>query len=277
MGDTKGAQNAFDVLMRSNSTKRGTNKAKPVVGKHNTLLRVRKAQSAPVVQPDSKRQCTSGLTGGDSTQGPEHLPLSPCTSLPAPATASDSGCQQGCAPWLSAHSGGPVAVARSLVSQDSTCSKASHAQAKQAFQRAFSGSLSITRQCFDYLVVYDLEATCNKIRDLAPVEIIELSCVIIDTKTQQLKAQYQGYVRPTEHPVLDPFCIELTGIQQHQVDAAKILAAVLEEHHGWLQQQGLLDNNVTFAPVTWTDWDLKVWHVQTAAPDSAGASAQVPS
>lgn len=105
---------------------------------------------------------------------------------------------------------------------------------------------------------YDLEATCNKARTLHPIEIIELSCVIIQTATAAITASYQSYVRPTEHPQLDPFCIELCGIQQHQVDAAPLLSDVLQQHHTWLQRHGMLDEGVTCVPVTWTEWDFKV-------------------
>lgn len=107
-------------------------------------------------------------------------------------------------------------------------------------------------------MVYDLEATCNKAKSLQPVEIIELSACIIDSRTCSITAQYQAYVRPTEHPLLDPFCTQLTGIQQEWVDAAQPLQQVLQQHESWLQEQGLLSQGCTWAPVTWTDWDFKV-------------------
>jgi inhibitor of KinA sporulation pathway (predicted exonuclease) len=105
---------------------------------------------------------------------------------------------------------------------------------------------------------YDLEATTNNARTLHPVEIIEVSCVIIHSATATIKASYQSFVRPTEHPRLDPFVIELCGIQQSQVDGAPLLADVLQQHHDWLQQQGVLDEGVSCIPVTWTEWDFKV-------------------
>jgi inhibitor of KinA sporulation pathway (predicted exonuclease) len=52
--------------------------------------------------------------------------------------------------------------------------------------------------------------------------------------------------------------VDLTGIQQQQVDAAEPLAVVLQQHHAWLQQQGLLDRSLRCIAVTWTEWDLKV-------------------
>ena len=54
-------------------------------------------------------------------------------------------------------------------------------------------------------------------RDLFPVEIIELSCVLLDAHSLEVRGEFQAYVRPTEHPLLDPFCVELTGIEQAQV------------------------------------------------------------
>lgn len=68
----------------------------------------------------------------------------------------------------------------------------------------------------------------------------------------------QAYVQPTEHLQLDPFCIELTGIQQQQVDAAQQLGPVLTQHHAWLQQRGMFEQGVAATAVTWTSWDLAV-------------------
>jgi inhibitor of KinA sporulation pathway (predicted exonuclease) len=68
----------------------------------------------------------------------------------------------------------------------------------------------------------------------------------------------QAYVLPTEHPQLDSFCIELTGIQQQQVDAAQQLEPVLARHHEWLQECGMFKEGVNATAVTWTSWDLAV-------------------
>jgi ERI1 exoribonuclease 2 len=46
-------------------------------------------------------------------------------------------------------------------------------------------------------------------------EIIEVSCVLVDTASLQLRpATFQRYVRPDQHPRLSAFCTELTGISQ---------------------------------------------------------------
>eukprot|EP00879_Flechtneria_rotunda_P017683 GHRR01018535.1.p1 GENE.GHRR01018535.1~~GHRR01018535.1.p1 ORF type:complete len:288 (+),score=86.09 GHRR01018535.1:317-1180(+) len=135
---------------------------------------------------------------------------------------------------------------------------AQYQAAVAAFKRAFSGQQSAVKQLYDFLLVYDMEATCNQAKSLAPGEIIEISCVIVDTKAARVQTSFQAFVRPTEHPQLDPFCIELTGIQQQQVDAAADLKTVLQHHHSWLQEQGMFEQGVRFVPVTWTDWDLKL-------------------
>lgn len=74
------------------------------------------------------------------------------------------------------------------------------------------------RQKFRHFVVYDLEATCSRARDLFPVEIIEIACVVIDagdgSGPPAVAAQWQSFVRPTEHPRLTEFCTDLTGITQ---------------------------------------------------------------
>lgn len=152
----------------------------------------------------------------------------------------------------------PSQQASASLSSQTTDNVTSHHEAAAAFRRVFSGRIQHRKQKYDYLLVYDLEATCNQSKDLAPVEIIELSCAIVNTHSAEIQASYQAYVRPTEHPQLDTFCLELTGIQQHQVDAAAPLQTVLQQHHDWLQQQGMLDPGVLFVPMTWTNWDLQI-------------------
>ena len=72
---------------------------------------------------------------------------------------------------------------------------------------------------FDYICVYDFECTCDNKKKLESQEIIEFPVVIIDVKNKKIKSIFQTYVKPTIEPVLTPFCTELTGITQEQVDA----------------------------------------------------------
>ncbi|KAL4437325.1 hypothetical protein ABPG75_004464 [Micractinium tetrahymenae] len=117
------------------------------------------------------------------------------------------------------------------------------------------------KQLFDYLLVLDIEATCDrdKAAQLLPQEIIELSCVIVDTAACSVRpGSWQCYVKPDQHPVLTEFCTELTGITQAQVDAGVPLKTALEQLDAWLREQGLIGQGKTFSPLTWRDWDLKV-------------------
>lgn len=72
-------------------------------------------------------------------------------------------------------------------------------------------------QDFQYFVVIDFEATCDKDRNPHPQEIIEFPSVIVSSVTGQLEACFQTYVRPTCNQLLSDFCKDLTGIQQIQV------------------------------------------------------------
>lgn len=146
--------------------------------------------------------------------------------------------------------GGPPGPLVSRGQQDST-------QRKQWWQQTTPLSW-LPRQQFSHLIVYDLEATCSERKDIAPVEIIELSCVIVETSSYKIVDEYQSYVRPTEHPILDEFCTRLTGIQQSWVDQAATLGAVMKHHMAWLEGRVPLDDAAAVLSVTWTDWDLKV-------------------
>lgn len=72
-------------------------------------------------------------------------------------------------------------------------------------------------QDFQYFVVIDFEATCDKEKNPHPQEIIEFPSVIVSSVTGQLEACFQTYVRPTCNQLLSDFCKDLTGIQQIQV------------------------------------------------------------
>eukprot|EP00878_Enallax_costatus_P025756 GHUV01027583.1.p2 GENE.GHUV01027583.1~~GHUV01027583.1.p2 ORF type:complete len:152 (-),score=38.68 GHUV01027583.1:261-716(-) len=104
----------------------------------------------------------------------------PCASAPLPPLQPCSSEQLNPAsqPELTASLGSPGVAS-------------GHQEAVAAFKRVFSGRAQHRKQQYDYLVVYDPEATCNSARDLAPVEIIELSCAVINTDTLEIQATYQ--------------------------------------------------------------------------------------
>ncbi|KAG8363972.1 hypothetical protein BUALT_Bualt19G0078000 [Buddleja alternifolia] len=111
-------------------------------------------------------------------------------------------------------------------------------------------------QNFEYFVVIDFEATCDKEKIPYPQEIIEFPSVIVSGFTGQLQGCFQTYVRPTFNHLLTDFCMDLTGIKQNQVDVGVTLSEALFEHDQWLEKSGIKYSN--FVVVTWSDWDCKV-------------------
>ena len=75
---------------------------------------------------------------------------------------------------------------------------------------------TLKAQDFDYVVVIDFEATCDKdMNGLKPQEIIEFPAVIVDCRRLTLEDSF--HVKPVHHPILTDFCRNLTGINQDQV------------------------------------------------------------
>ncbi len=81
-----------------------------------------------------------------------------------------------------------------------------------------------------YLLCVDIEATCERDSPWAEeMEIIEIGAVVVDLITQSVVAEFQRYIKPFVHPTLTPFCLELTGITQTQVDTGMPAAAAFAD------------------------------------------------
>ena len=80
-----------------------------------------------------------------------------------------------------------------------------------------------------YLVV-DLEATTSNDGSLPlkEMETIEIGALLVEANSLAVVDEFQSFVRPVRHPILSPFCTELTGITQEMVDAAPGFRAALE-------------------------------------------------
>ncbi len=102
------------------------------------------------------------------------------------------------------------------------------------------------------LLVLDFEATCARDGSIlaADIEIIEVGAVWADAQGEILD-QFQAFVRPQVHPLLSPFCKELTGISQDDVDGADGLVAVMGEFHRFCS----IHDTQTW--LSWGDWDAK--------------------
>ena len=73
-------------------------------------------------------------------------------------------------------------------------------------------------QPFEYFVVLDFEATCDRPQAPVPQEIIEFPSVLLSGRTFEVIDEFRSFVRPKFNPQLSPFCTELTGITQAMVD-----------------------------------------------------------
>ncbi|XP_013412069.1 ERI1 exoribonuclease 3 [Lingula anatina] len=116
------------------------------------------------------------------------------------------------------------------------------------------------KQLFDYFLVLDFEATCDDgsiVDEKVEVqEIIEFPVVKINSNTWKTEALFYHYVRPQVHPTLSAFCTKLTGILQPMVENQPDIKEVLKKFDTWMLKEGLLDDGVKFAFVTYGDWDL---------------------
>jgi len=110
-------------------------------------------------------------------------------------------------------------------------------------------------QIFDYFLVLDFEATCDKDVKLKPQEIIEFPCLLVRAKDFKLEDQFHQYVRPVDVPSLTTFCTELTGITQDMVKDSPTFPTVLSEFCAWYHGHGLSPDTATF--VTCGQWDLE--------------------
>eukprot|EP00483_Globobulimina_turgida_P007989 UN08005 len=125
--------------------------------------------------------------------------------------------------------------------------------------------LSRRAQRFKYLVVLDFEATCNEPKNTYPQEVIEWPAMIIDvSKRIVLKDYFHFYVKPKVHPMLSPFCTQLTGITQPMVDNGSDIIDVVKQWNMFCYKNELLpDINNKSCICTHGDWDLKtLWPMQ---------------
>jgi inhibitor of KinA sporulation pathway (predicted exonuclease) len=98
-----------------------------------------------------------------------------------------------------------------------------------------------------YLFV-DLEATCNDEPRISreEMEIIEIGAVVLDARLREVD-RFTTFVRPVLHPVLTPFCVQLTTIQQLQVDRAPGFAEALGRFEAWFK---------TYSLELWSSWGM---------------------
>ena len=112
------------------------------------------------------------------------------------------------------------------------------------------------KQPYDYFMILDFEATCEKDDQDWPNEIIEMPIVVVDAVKNDIVAEFHSYVKPKKFGgKLTEFCVHLTGIQQATVDAAPTLEEVIESFNQWFQKTIPEGKSVMF--VTDGPWDLR--------------------
>jgi inhibitor of KinA sporulation pathway (predicted exonuclease) len=130
---------------------------------------------------------------------------------------------------------------------------------REVFQR--KNDLNVV-QPFPYLVVLDFECTCEDTDPHFLHEIIEFPAVLIRTDTKEVVGEFRKFVRPVEIPRLTNFCMNLTKIQQSDVDSANALDQTIAEFECWLKEKGLqwdplaAPETFNFALATDGPWDL---------------------
>jgi 3'-5' exoribonuclease 1 len=84
-------------------------------------------------------------------------------------------------------------------------------------------------------IIFDLEATCWENTPPGYVqEIIEIGAVLIDDYGDVV-SKFSQFVRPQAHPNLSPYCLNLTGITQIDVNRAKPYPDVINQFMDWAQ------------------------------------------
>jgi inhibitor of KinA sporulation pathway (predicted exonuclease) len=82
-------------------------------------------------------------------------------------------------------------------------------------------------------VIYDLEATCwenpppNYVQETIEIGAFRLN------HFGEVRGKFNRFVRPVLHPTLSPFCRQLTGIEQSDINRARDFSEVIEEFQDW--------------------------------------------
>ncbi|XP_064119929.1 ERI1 exoribonuclease 3-like isoform X2 [Macrobrachium nipponense] len=109
-------------------------------------------------------------------------------------------------------------------------------------------------QSYDYFIVLDFEATCQKNIQLVPQEIIEFPALKVNSTTYEVETKFHQFVKPVVHPQLTDFCKELTTITQAEVDNASEFSKVMGDFRAWINSEM---QGKSFIYVTCGDWDME--------------------
>jgi len=112
------------------------------------------------------------------------------------------------------------------------------------------------------ILVVDLEATCDDYASAFDMEAIEVGAVWVAPNGTVLD-RFRAFVRPVVNPVLTPFCSNLTGIHQADIDSAQAFPAVAEALRAFVARHR--QPGATWA--SWGAWDRKQLERDSARHD----------
>ena len=100
-------------------------------------------------------------------------------------------------------------------------------------------------------IVFDLEATCWEGRPLSMVqETIEIGALSV-SRYGEVESVFSRFVRPAVNPRLSFFCLELTTINQENIDRAEAFPQVIEDFQDWI---GIFEEEYVLC--SWGKFDL---------------------
>jgi len=100
-----------------------------------------------------------------------------------------------------------------------------------------------------HYIIFDLEATCWRLRRPPRQEIIEIGAVKVNHLGERID-EFNAFIKPKLNPKLSDFCKQLTSIEQHEVDGADDFQEVIWKFEDWLYAT---DDRVTL--YSWGDYD----------------------
>ncbi|PIC16162.1 hypothetical protein B9Z55_022860 [Caenorhabditis nigoni] len=124
---------------------------------------------------------------------------------------------------------------------------------------------------YDNLLVLNLATTCEERNFDYPLEIIQFSIVVIDTRTKTIMSlslninrnqnldyqredvKFDRYVRPVVNPMLSDYCKSYTGISQATVDNADTFSKVFDQFCAWLQEHDFQETRYAFVALNRQD------------------------
>ncbi|CEL52473.1 3'-5' exonuclease eri1 OS=Schizosaccharomyces pombe (strain 972 / ATCC 24843) GN=eri1 PE=1 SV=1 [Rhizoctonia solani AG-1 IB] len=137
----------------------------------------------------------------------------------------------------------------------------------------------LTKQPLEYLLAFDVEATCVQGTGFDwPNEIIEWPVVLLKwsdrdgegrARTLEVVDEFRSYVKPIWRPKLSDFCTSLTGITQASIDCAPQFKTLLRRFQAFLAKHDLVDARTgkpikRFAFCTDGPFDVRDFCVKTA-------------